>query len=473
MFKRQSLIAMTLSAALSFAPLFSETCVCSPQQTSKAFTAVAKTAMPAVVFIKVEISAPEYEGVPPGFSIPNNPFGDDDLFNRLFRGHFGGRPLPPQPQLGRGSGSLISSDGYIITNAHVVKGADKIEVTLHDGRVLPATFIGADPQTDIAVIKIEGKGLPFLEFGDSDALDVGEWVVAIGSPFELEASLTVGVVSAKGRQGLKINDFEDFIQTDAAINPGNSGGPLLNLESKIIGINTAIFTRSGGYMGICFAIPSVMAKNVMQQLIEKGSVTRGYLGVTLQPLNPELAEGFNLDKAEGVIIAEVKKDSPAEKAGIKAGDIILEYNGKPVKNDHSFRNEVANMRPGDSISLKINRKGKILTISAVFGASPYSSAPAAINKKLGIEVEPLSPEYSQQLGIAANEEGLVITNVTPGSTAAMAGLRPGFLIVAVNHKKVSSLEEYNEALDESMKNKRVLLLIRQGKMTRFYSIRID
>jgi serine protease Do len=368
---------------------------------------------------------------------------------------------------------LVSADGYILTNCHVVKGADKIEVTLNDGEVQKATLVGTDPSTDLAVIKIEGKDLPFLKLGDSEALDVGEWVIAIGSPFQLQASLTVGVVSAKGRQGLNITDLEDFIQTDAAINPGNSGGPLLDLDGKVIGINTAIVSRTGGYMGIGFAIPSNMAKNVMDQLIKTGSVTRGFLGVYLQPIDKDIAAGFNLPKVEGALVSGVEKDSPAEKAGLEQGDIILEYDGKPIKSAQAFRYDVSMLGPGQKIELKVNRKGKILNISVILGSAANKAAPIVISQKLGIEVENITPDLARKLGYTEGEEGVVISKVKPGSPAGMAGLRPGCLIQAVNHKKVATTSDYESVLSESAQNKRILLLVRQGKLTRFYSIRLD
>jgi serine protease Do len=318
-------------------------CVCSPLLISKSFTTVAKKAMPAVVFIKVQSTNEEQANPFQGFG--GDPFGDD-LFQKFF-----GIPQQQQPkqQLSQGSGFLVSPDGYVMTNAHVIKGADKIAVVLNDGRELDATLVGSDPHTDIALVKIDGKNLPYVNLGDSDAMDIGEWVVAIGSPFQLEATLTVGVISAKGRQNLKITDLEDFIQTDAAINPGNSGGPLLNLNSEVIGINTAIVSRSGGYMGIGFAIPSNMAKNIMTQIINNGVVTRGFLGVCLQPVDKDIADAFGLDKAEGALISDISKDSPADKAGLKQGDIILEYNGTTIKSLGGFRNDISLMSPGSVV----------------------------------------------------------------------------------------------------------------------------
>lgn len=450
-------------------------CTCSPEQTSKAFTNVAKKAMPAVVFIKVQSSTPDTDeyGNPYGYQNPFDFYGDD-FFNRFFGMPYRGQPQKPAPQMSQGSGFFVSSDGYVMTNAHVIKGADKISVVLNDGRELDASLVGADPHTDVAVVKVEGKDFPYLNLGDSDEMDIGEWVVAIGSPFQLEASLTVGVISAKGRQNLRITDLEDFIQTDAAINPGNSGGPLLNLQSEVIGINTAIVSRSGGYMGIGFAIPSNMAKQIKDQLIDKGSVTRGFLGVSLQPVDKDIADAFQLSKAEGALVSEVVKDSPAEKAGLKQGDIIIEYNKSPVKSLQSFRNEISLMGPGTSLTLKVNRKGDLVTIPVTLGtASDSLAATGGIVQKLGMEVDALSPELAKQLGYTKGEEGVVIVKIKPGSPAALAGMRPGALIQAVNHKKVSSIEEFNNAMNSIETKNRVLMLVRQGNMTRFYSIKLD
>ncbi len=446
---------------------------CSPEQTSKAFTAVAKKCMPAVLFIKVQLSPDQDNpGYPQGQY--QNPFDYNDFFNKFFGTQPRGRQQQQAPEMSQGSGFLVTSDGYIMTNAHVVKNAEKITVVLNSGQEMDATLVGTDPHTDLAVIKIEGKNFPYLELGDSEEMEVGEWVVAIGSPFQLEASLTVGVVSAKGRQNLKITDLEDFIQTDAAINPGNSGGPLLNLKGEVIGINTAIVSRSGGYMGIGFAIPSNIVKNIMGQIIDKGMVTRGFLGVSLQPVDKDIAEAFGLEKAEGALISEVVKDSPADQAGLKQGDVILECNGTTIKSLATFRNEISLMNPGTTVKLKVNRKGQILSIPVTLGtASDELSAAACVVQKLGIEVDNLTPELSKQLGYTTLEEGVVITKVKPGSPAAMAGMRPGFLIQAINHKKVASVNEFNDAINEASKNKRILMLVRQGNVTRFYTIKID
>lgn len=466
------LIALSMNTARADAK---KECVCSPEQTSKAFSNVAKKAMPAVVFIKVQSSGADLDeyGNPHYYQNPFD-FNGDDFFNRFFGMPYRGQPQKPAPQLSQGSGFFVTADGYIMTNAHVIKGADKISVVLNDGRELDASLVGADPHTDVAVIKVEGKDFPFLAFGDSDAMDIGEWVVAIGSPFQLEASLTVGVISAKGRQNLRITDLEDFLQTDAAINPGNSGGPLLNLNSEVIGINTAIVSRTGGYMGIGFAIPSNMAKQVKDQLIDKGSVIRGFLGVSLQPIDKDMADAFNLAKPEGALISEVVKDSPADKAGLKQGDIIIEYNKTPVKTLQSFKNDISLMGPGTSIELKVNRNGKILNLSVVLGtASNGLAATGGIVQKLGMEIENLTPDLAKQLGFVKGEEGVVITKIKPSSLAAQAGMRPGFLIQAVNHKKVTNIDDFNEAMEAIENKNRVLMLIRYGNTTRFYSIKLD
>ena len=467
--------SLCFSASPASTPPAKSKCPCSPEEiaqaASQARSTVAKKAIPAVVFIKVELENGEDGSFP--FSPGENPFNaPDEDFNRFFGMPFG-RPQQPQPQIGQGSGFFVTADGYVFTNAHVVKGANKIDVTLDNGQVIPATLVGADPNTDIAIIKLEGKNFPFLSFGNSDDLEIAEEVIAIGSPFALEASVTRGIVSGKKRQ-LQISDYEDFIQTDAAINPGNSGGPLLNLRGEVVGINTVILSRSGGFAGISLSISSNMAKSIMHQLIDTGSVTRGFLGVSLQPVDKEIAAGFNLDKAEGALVADVAKGSPAEKAGLKQGDIILEYNGTPIKNYHGFRNDIALMKPGSIVKLKINRKNQILNIPVTLGSLSTSNAsPGVLDQKLGMEVQNLTPQLAKQLGYNQGEEGVVVTRVKPGSPGAVAGIRPGCLILEVNRKRVTNISEYNDNLKEAAKSKRIILLIQQGASTRFVSIRLD
>lgn len=442
-----------------------------PQQASKVFTAVSKKSIPAVVYIRAEGITDSDELVGNSFQSPEqqDPFGDD-FFNRFFGSPY--RKAPKQPTISQGSGFFASSDGHILTNAHVVKGASKITIVLHDGREMAAEVVGFDVSTDVAVIKVAGKNFPFLPLGDSDELEIGEWVIAIGSPFQLQASVTVGVISAKGRQNLRITDFEDFLQTDAAINPGNSGGPLINLSGQAIGINTAIVSKGGGYMGIGFAIPSNMVKYIMQQIMDSGTVTRSYLGVSLQPLDQDMADAFGLERPEGALVAEVIKGSPAEAAGLKQGDIIIQYDNTPVKSIGSFRNEIAMMKPGTKVNLKVNRNGKIVTFTATLTSPANEVSSTGLAQKLGMEVEPLTPELAKTLGYTKGEEGVVVSKIKPGSIAAMAGIRPGFLIMAINHKKVVTIADFNSAL-EDVKNKRLLILAKQGDATRFYSLKIE
>jgi len=459
-----SALAVTLSVT---AETEKSNCTVCPR--TSPFVAVAKRCIPCSVFIRNESTGTEEEL--PFRASPFDQFGDD-----LFQRFFGAPPRgKPHPELRQGSGFFVSADGYIMTNAHVVKGADKLTVVFEDGRELDASLVGSDPQTDIAIIKVEGKNFPYLNLGDSDKIEVGEEVAAIGSPFQLQATLTSGVISAKGRQNLHITAFEDFIQTDAAINPGNSGGPLVNLDCEVIGVNTAIVTAGGGgYVGIGFAVPSNMAKNVMTQLIDKGVVVRSFLGVVLQPVDKDIADAFRLDRTDGALVSEVVKDSPADKAGIKQGDIILECNGTPIKSIGSFRNEISLMNPSTVLQLKINRKGSIIVLPVTLESSSDNMAvPGGIVQKLGLEIEPLSPDLRNQLGFSKGEEGVVITKVKPGSPGAQAGLRPGFLILAVNHKKVATINEFNEAITDPANSKRVLILVKHGSITRFYSIKLS
>ncbi|MDE3045435.1 MAG: Do family serine endopeptidase [Verrucomicrobiota bacterium] len=440
------------------------------EQTSQAFTQIAKKAMPCTVFIKAQVqtAAPQYSP---------DPFQDD-----FFRRFFGQNPFQnqqPQQQQAAGSGFIIRQDGYIVTNFHVVKDATQISVMLNDGREYPAVIKGTDPRTDLAVLKIDEKNLPFLEFGDSDDLQVGEWVVAIGNPFGLEGTLTVGVVSAKGRQDLGIASYEDFIQTDAAINPGNSGGPLLNLQNQVIGVNTAIVGNTGGYMGIGFAIPSRMVQNVIEQILDGGTVKRAYLGIVLQPVDKELADALSLDKQDGILVSEVVKDSPAQQAGVLQGDIILSYNDKPVKNVAKFRNEVALMTPGSTIKLRVLRNQKQMDISVTLGSQNENEViTGEVLSKIGLELENLTPELSARLGYTSDTEGVVISKIKPGSPAAMAGLRAGFLITGVaingtNQKRVKNLAEFDNAMKDLGDKKHIILIVRHQNFQRYYTIKIN
>ncbi|MCH9625181.1 MAG: Periplasmic pH-dependent serine endoprotease DegQ [Chlamydiales bacterium] len=472
----KKLLILTFTVLLSCTSLFSaeQQNEALLKQISKGFSNVAKHAKPAVVYIEGQGIAKKQQTIQKRGS-SENPFDyfNDDFFNRFFGFPDQSPKQQQKPALVRGSGFLVSKDGYIVTNNHVVEKAEKLQVTLSDGKKVIAKIIGTDPQTDLAVIKVEGEDHPFLDFGDSDAIEVGDWAIAIGNPFGLQATLTVGVVSAKGRNQLNIADFEDFIQTDAAINPGNSGGPLLNVESKVIGVNTAIVSGSGGYMGIGFAIPSNMAKLIINQLINDGEVTRGFLGVTLQPIDSDLAKFYHLKKAKGALVTDVIAGSPAEIGGLEQEDVILSYNGHPVENLSSFRNFVALLPPGSDLKVTVNRDGKEkelnLTVSTLPGAILGPTTPL---KKLGLEVQELTPEKALKFGYT-EDKGVVIARVEPDSPAAEASLRPGSLIIAVNRHKVTNLTEFTTAIRDAAVEGRVLLMVREGETVRFVALHFE
>ena len=458
------------------------------RQTGKAFASVARAVSPSVVFIQVE-------GKTPGSTITrfSSPFGEhgpfgDDLFKRFFGDRFPGMPGIPEPDrprgerpaIGQGSGfvfaakdGLLSDKTYILTNNHVVEGAEKIRVKFQDGSQFDAKVRGRDPQSDVAVVEIDAGGLPALRWGDSKGLEVGEWVAAIGNPFGLSHTLTVGVVSAKGRTSVGINDYEDFIQTDAAINPGNSGGPLVNLDGEVVGVNTAIFSRSGGYMGVGFAIPSDLAKAIANQLIKQGEVTRGYLGIVIQQLTPELAESFAIDAGQGILVAQVNDDSPAEKAGLRQGDVIVAYRGEPVREVGSFRNRVSLTPPGSREELTVLRDGKRETLKVTIGElsedKPIAQGPAQSADEIGLTVQTLTPQLAEQID-ARPGEGVVVTEVRPGSIAAAAGIEPGSVVLQVNRKAVKNAADFRRAVEEGSSRKRLLLLIRKDGMQRYLAL---
>jgi serine protease Do len=451
------------------------------RETSKAFTAVANKAIPAVVFVNVqktvEISSPHGGRSPLGYN-DSRGFSDfDEDFLERFFGYRQPQQRSPRKyeQLGQGSGFIISTDGYILTNNHVVGEVDSITVTLQDGRKLDAKVIGTDPKSDVAVIKVEADNLPVIELGDSDALDIGEWVIAIGNPFGLAATVTVGVVSAKGRGGIGIADYEDFIQTDAAINLGNSGGPLLNLEGKAVGLNTAIFSQSGGYMGIGFAIPINMAKHIKQQLVETGKVTRGFLGIRMDEVQPELAEYFDLKPNQGISVLRVFSDSPADKAGLKAGDIILEMDGKKIEGMQQFKNTIAMVEPGTNVTLLVYREGKELEKKVEIGSLSDSSFTSDVSEtalQLGLQVQELTGDLARQFGYEP-AEGVIVSEVTDGGIAARNGIRPGMLIVNVNRRNVRSVAEFNSALEETAKTRKALMLIKYENFAQYVVLVLD
>ncbi len=459
-------------------PVVAQSGTNSAKELSRAFSTAAKAAMPAVVSIKIEKAI---EVGPMGFGGSygfNDPFGlfDEDLLRRFF-----GDRLPPQSQSpekyreqGQGSGFIISRDGYILTNNHVVGDVDKITVELNDGRKYEdAKLIGTDPDSEVALIKIDGNNFPVLPLGNSDKIEIGDWVIAIGNPFGLSETVTVGVISAVGRSNVHIAAYEDFIQTDAAINPGNSGGPLINLDGQVIGINTAIFSQSGGYMGIGFAIPINMARIIEEQLKTQGKVIRGYLGIYGQDVTQDMVELLGLKNRQGVIVANVEQDSPAEKAGIKGHDILLEMNGKKIESYDSFRNDIAILSPGSGARFLVLRDGKTINITVTLSQraseiaqSKQLSVPQQSQETLGIEVQNLTKDIAQQFGYSLGE-GVIVSRVVPGGAAAQAGIQPGDLIQSVNQQTVSTVNDFDKAMQRSMQNKKVLFLVRRGQYSQF------
>ncbi len=472
MIRKSYLLALIPLLALNSFDVLASDSISLLKQTSKGFTTVAKQAIPAVVFIESEIASK------PSIENPLELF-QEDFFNRFFGGPSGPLQNPGQapksrkPQYIHGTGFFITKDGYILTNNHVVAEAEKITVSLNGGKKVTAKVIGNDPGTDLAVIKIEGNQYPYLLLGDSDILDVGEWVIAIGNPFGLDASVTVGVVSAKGRSQLHITDFEDFIQTDAAINPGNSGGPLLSLDGEVVGVNTAIVSNNGGHMGIGFAVPSNMARCVMEKLIRSGSVNRGYVGVVLQPLNEDLAASFGLNKSSGALAAEVAKGSPADLAGLRQGDIILSYNNIAIENISTLRNAISLMDPGTEVKLMIFREGKTFPLTVKVGSSvDLQGHNEELYGKFGFEVDELNSETARKAGVQESK-GVVVTKVAINSLADKAGIKPGTVIIAVDRIPVINKEEFDKGIKKGLENKKVLLLIKQANMTRFITLKSE
>jgi serine protease Do len=386
---------------------------------SEAFRDVAKAMRPSVVSIS---STRRMEPrMNPENRIPNELRGflDEDIFERFFEFQI---PESGLAQRGLGSGVIVSEDGYVLTNNHVVGDADDVDVTLSDGRQFRAETVGADKATDIAVLKIDASDLVPAKLGKSAALEVGEWVLAMGSPFGLDHTVTAGIISATGRANMGITDYEDFIQTDAAINPGNSGGPLVNLHGEVIGINTAIASRTQGYMGVGFAIPSEMAGHVMRGIIDKGFVTRGWLGAAIRDLSEALAESFEYDSTDGVLIDDVVAESPADKAGLKAGDIVTSFNGQTVESANELRNAVAATAPGSEVNLDIVRRGERKTLTVNVAQLNEDKLAAATggresSNNLGMTVEDLTPSRASQLGIN-DVQGVVVTEIESNGMAA-------------------------------------------------------
>jgi serine protease Do len=446
----------------------------------KAFAEIAEKASPAVVGIKAEKTVtseyPTMEDWP--FGSPFDPSGDD-TFDRFFRWRSPSRPSPQRKyqQSVQGSGFIITADGYILTSNHLVEEASKVTVKVGEKPEVEAKVVGTDPESDVAVVRIEGDNFPHLQLADSDALSVGEWVVAIGNPFGLSHTVTAGIVSAKGRSGFNMNSYEDFIQTDAAINPGNSGGPLLNLDGKAVGINTFIISRTGGFMGVGFAIPINMAKEVYEQLVKGGKVVRGYLGITYKELTPDLAASLGLEEdTKGVAINEVMEGSPAEKAGLKRYDVIVEFESQPVEKGTEFLNRVSKLEPGSKVQLVVLRDNKREKATVTLGTRPpreelAAGKPSDTTEKLGLTVQTLTDELARRLGYEA-QTGVIVTRVESGSEAARKGISPGMLILEVNREPIKDTKEFYDAVEKSTKKGTVLLLIGDGRSTFLVPLRL-
>jgi serine protease Do len=434
---------------------------------SAGFWPVAERAAPAVVNISSSkvVRSPE--------SGPAAPFFLDPFFRDFFGDRF---PSMPRERRERslGSGVIVSPEGYILTNNHVVEGATEIRAALTDRREFPAKLVGADPKTDIAVIKVDQKDLPAITIGDSGKVNVGNFVVAIGNPFGIGQTVTLGIVSATGRGRLGIEDYEDFIQTDAAINPGNSGGALTNVRGELVGINTAILAPGGGgNQGIGFAVPVNMARHVMEQILKHGRVVRGWLGVSIQEVTPAIAQAMGLKEARGALVAEATPNSPAAKGGLAAGDVIVELNGEPVADERALQLKIGTLAPGSNVKLKVLREGREREVNVTLGEAPSDRQRAATpegdqagSALRGLAVDELSPQIARQLNLPANTRGVVVVQVRPGTPAGEAGLQRGDVIQQVDRKPVGSVSEFQSMVRQAGANA-VLLLVNRGGSTRF------
>ena len=446
------------------------------------FAALVQKELPAVVTITASRAAPpgqrtttgqeQAPGSSPFPFLPESPMRDflEDLFKRQMpRGMMPDGQEPPggaEPGRALGSGFIVDPSGYIVTNNHVVESANKVEVTLRDRRTLDAKVVGTDPQTDLALLKVAAdQPLPVVEWGDSDALRVGDWVVAIGNPFGLGGSVTAGILSARARD-IGAGPYDDFLQTDAAINSGNSGGPMFDMTGKVIGVNTAIYSQTGGNIGIGFAIPAALAKPIIAELREKGRVTRGYLGVTIQPISPDIATALGLDDRAGALVATVAKDSPAAKAGIRTGDVVVEFAGKRVESPHDLSRMVSLTDPGDTAAVIVRRDGTSITLEARIAElqPPAQQAEAQQVKpgELGMTLAPITPELRRRFDLSNDLTGAVVVQVAPDSPAVRHGFQPGDVITRAGQSPVDDPSDVAAAVEQARKAKRgSVLLLRQ------------
>jgi Do/DeqQ family serine protease len=426
------------------------------------YAPVVDNVMPAVVTIRVEKKAQ---------MIPTDSQFPDDMLRRFFGPNV---QIPRQPrgvQRGLGSGVIVSQDGYILTNNHVVDGATEVRVELPDKRTFTAKVVGTDPPTDLAVVKVDASRLPTLTLGDSDAVQVGDVVLAVGNPLGIGETVTSGIISAKGRQtSLGDDGYENFLQTDAAINHGNAGGALVNTNGQLIGINSQIVSPSDGNIGIGFAIPSNMAKNVMDQLIKSGTVRRGMLGIRVQAISPDMATAMSLPSTQGAVVSDVDSGSPADHAGLEQGDVITKFNGKPVSDSNQLRNMVASTQPGTKVSLEVLRHGRTENVDATLGELKGDNAPRSHssssddngNGKYGLSVQPLTPDIADQLQLPRTTKGVVVASVDPDGVAAESGIAEGDVIEKVNGKTVSTVDELKSALDSNNGKPSLLVVNKKG-----------
>ena len=435
---------------------------------SRAFEHVGEVIRPSVVSISSVRKMRAPAAIVPRRSHPfgNSPFQDffgDDFFERFFR-----HQAPPEgfARQGLGTGVIVDDEGHILTNHHVIAEADEITVRLEDEREFQAEVVGADPKTDLAVIRIDAEDLVPASLGDSDDLRIGQWVLAIGNPFGLSSTLTAGIVSATGRSSVGVADYEDFIQTDAAINPGNSGGPLVDLRGRVVGINTAIFSRSGGYMGIGFSIPVNMARSILLDLVDDGEVIRGWLGVAIQDLQPGLSKSFDFEGTDGVLVAEVVEDGPAEKGGLESGDIVTSYDGKPTKSTADLRLQVAGTRPGEEVEVEVFREGKARTVEVEIGkledGDGSAKAGSSDAEELGLELGDLTPERAEQLDLPSGVTGALVSRVQPFGVAARAGFRQGDVITSVDGARVEGAKDCRKKIRKSDLGEGVRVRIQRG-----------
>lgn len=430
------------------------------------FASIVKKASPSVVYISTK------KVIKQGYL---SPFGQNDPLRDLLERFYGNRMPRNIPQHGLGTGFVIDKEGYILTNNHVVDSVDEIKVTLEDESIYEAKIIGRDPETDIALIKIDGaKDLKPVKLGDSDKLEVGDWVVAIGNPYGLGHTVTAGIVSAKYRNDVMGGTFDNFIQTDASINPGNSGGPLVDINGDVIGINSAIISQTGGSVGIGFAIPINMAKDILPML-KTGKISRGYLGVTVQNIDTDLKEKFDLEDENGALIASVSSGGPSDKAGLKIGDVIISLDGKPIKDMNNLIRLVSSTPVGTEVKVVVIRNGKKKTFHVELGERPssgeYGAEDQSYRLNLGMELEALTPEKARRYGLS-DTEGLLVIDVDFNSPASEAGLRQGDVILEVDHEKILTIEEFDKKLSDYKPGDRILLLMKRRNTTMFITLKI-